>query len=281
MEMVIGGYSNLDGCADYQDMADSGFKTLIGRYEKIRPSLARWCRRSPSRKMAFQRYWEYPAVSLAIGLPPCPGATLLDIGASGSPFPDAMTIFGWYVDAIDLPGSKDLRFGRQEDQKTESLWTAMSDWTVMSDVFNIRWRLGDGTRLTENYPVGSVDAVACLSVLEHMPVEDQEKCWRQFARVLKPGGRLAVTVDCVRDSTVTAINTGCRSHVALYTPDRVREAREILRSEGMNVPIGRDDWRESVPPDRDLWTTRHSHTGKTLKPWRRKWIPYLITGTKK
>lgn len=41
----------------------------------------------------------------------------------------------------------------------------------------------------------SLDRVFCLSVIEHLPLEVIRKGLREMARILKPGGRLIITVD--------------------------------------------------------------------------------------
>ena len=46
-----------------------------------------------------------------------------------------------------------------------------------------------------NFPDNYFDRVFCLSVMEHIPVDLWKRCIKQFERVLKPGGRLIVTLD--------------------------------------------------------------------------------------
>jgi SAM-dependent methyltransferase len=44
-------------------------------------------------------------------------------------------------------------------------------------------------------PTGSVDAVVCVSVLEHMPVGLRDAAFREFSRLIKPDGRILITAD--------------------------------------------------------------------------------------
>ena len=48
--------------------------------------------------------------------------------------------------------------------------------------------------LTSELPDNSVDVLLCLDVIEHLIYTDQEKAIREFARILKPGGRALITI---------------------------------------------------------------------------------------
>jgi SAM-dependent methyltransferase len=73
-----------------------------------------------------------------------------------------------------------------------------------------RLRFGDVTALA--FPDGSFDAVLSLDVLEHVP--DYRAALREFARVLRPGGRLVLSVpfyaDRDRTGTLARIDAGGR-----------------------------------------------------------------------
>jgi len=59
--------------------------------------------------------------------------------------------------------------------------------------YNLDYRRGDLTDLP--FADGYFDAVTCISVLEHMPVDAQQHGMREMARVTRPGGRLIITYD--------------------------------------------------------------------------------------
>lgn len=54
-------------------------------------------------------------------------------------------------------------------------------------------------------PDGSIDTVYCISVLEHLPYDTVKKVLQEFYRVLKPGGRLIITLDITMDGRYSCI----------------------------------------------------------------------------
>jgi SAM-dependent methyltransferase len=51
-----------------------------------------------------------------------------------------------------------------------------------------------GSILGTGYPDASFDVVLCLDVIEHLSFEEQERAVAEMSRLLKPGGRLLLTV---------------------------------------------------------------------------------------
>jgi ubiquinone/menaquinone biosynthesis C-methylase UbiE len=52
---------------------------------------------------------------------------------------------------------------------------------------------------------GAVDTIFCISVLEHLKIDTVKKALREFYRVLKPGGRLILTLDITMDGRYSCI----------------------------------------------------------------------------
>lgn len=127
-------------------------------------------------ELAWSRRWEYPWAILEGQV--APGMAVLDAGAGHTTFglylahalkakysaadPDARSREGFVAHA--------RRLGVDVDYRLESL-----DRTTFED--------------------GSFDRVFCISVIEHLPPEVARSAFREWRRLLKPGGLLVVTMD--------------------------------------------------------------------------------------
>jgi len=134
-----------------------------------------WRKRSP-----FNPYWlDWRKLRDSVkALTPYAAGTLLDVGVSEGPYIELFRpVVERYVGMDYPPALLD---------KQPALWTPqiLANVRYSVDVF------GDGTRLP--FRSGSFDTVLCTEVLEHLP--DPDLCVREMARVVKPGGRLLVTV---------------------------------------------------------------------------------------
>jgi SAM-dependent methyltransferase len=161
----IAGVGEFTAMRAFADEFTRRHSQLLNRYSGRWPKdpLAQWSRR-----------FEYPFTASAIGNGA--GHRLLDAGAGFTFFTFYMSeIHGWDVVACDADNLTALYEG------------------VASK--NVEFRRG----FLENIPLpdGSVDAVMCVSVLEHM--DDPRTVVSEFARVLRPNGRLVVTMDVCRD----------------------------------------------------------------------------------
>ena len=79
----------------------------------------------------------------------------------------------------------------------------------------------------------SFDALACVGVMTYVP--DVEACWREFCRVVRPGGVVAIT-----------------QRQDIWESRRCREVVEDLRSESLWQPIWISDAEPYLPGHEDF-----------------------------
>jgi SAM-dependent methyltransferase len=154
----------------------------------------------------WSRAWEYPWAIQAGDLPRRPVRTL-DVGGGGSPFAIYLAQLGH--ESVVVDPSLDQGISSVFDPK-RSLYRNIRSLTkrILFNVAGIHsvWGLPDeGVRTGVRYfpmmadrlefPDHHFDRVFCLSVMEHIPHEFWAGCAREFERVLKPGGRLVITLD--------------------------------------------------------------------------------------
>ena len=126
------------------------------------------------RFVVTERIVEYPFVWRQLDLPS--GATVLDLGATGSKLALELAVAGYQVIAVDV------------------LAYPFSHPNLRS------WR---GDFLANSLPADSLDAVVAVSTIEHMGIpyyggpsvpDGDRRALREIWRLLKPGGRLLLTV---------------------------------------------------------------------------------------
>ena len=111
-----------------------------------------------------------------------PGHRVLDMGAGAGRH--AFEVFKRGADIVALDYSlADLK-------DVSGLFAAMADAGAAPASASATTVNGDGTRLP--FPDATFDRIICSEVIEHIP--DDAAAARELARVLKPGGTLAVTV---------------------------------------------------------------------------------------
>lgn len=146
----------------------------------------RWANRIAVRPGFYAaRMWEYPFAVLAAELEP--GMKCADIGCGTTPF----TPYLGTVSGIENITGFDPDYFENEDKKSHYAFGITRSFI---DKAGFNFQPDDMTQL--NVPDGSFDRVFCLSVIEHItePVIWQ-KGIKEMVRVLKPGGRLILTVD--------------------------------------------------------------------------------------
>jgi SAM-dependent methyltransferase len=144
-----------------------------------------------------------------------PGMTVLDLGCGEGRHAFEAYRRGACVVAVD--------WGRHEVETTKTWLGAIAEAGEAPAGARYEVVRGDLTALP--FPDGSVDRVIASEVLEHIP--DDAAAFAEIARVLRPGGRAAVTVPrygperiCWALSDAYHANEG--GHVRVYTADVLR-----------------------------------------------------------
>lgn len=132
---------------------------------------------------SWSRAWEYPYIHhhlkrLADRSAGAGPAKVLDLGCGVTFFPFVAAKLGLEVLCTDVDPVCEQDLGRAIQ-------------AVPHSPGSITFRRTDGARLP--FADGELDAVMCISVLEHIP--DFVTTIREVARILKPGGQFLLTVD--------------------------------------------------------------------------------------
>lgn len=95
----------------------------------------------------------------------------------------------------------------------------------------VTFRHGDVT--ATGLPDGSLDAITCMSVIEHgVPIEP---FLRESARVLRPGGVLCVSTDYDQEPPDTTGRTAYGSEVRIFGPADIRELVATADAVGLDL----------------------------------------------
>jgi SAM-dependent methyltransferase len=135
------------------------------------------------------RMWEYPFAILAAELKR--GMRCADIGCGMTPF----TIYLKSESDCDVVGVDPDLFESGIKYKGHGVSQDYINKTGLKIIQSGMEKI--------DLPSNEFDRVFCLSVIEHVPVDIARSGIQEMARILKPGGRLIVTVDVNMHSEIT------------------------------------------------------------------------------
>lgn len=203
------------------------------------------------------REFEYPWAFFTAGVES--GMKVLDVGGGLSGFQFVLDKEGCEVVNVDPSAKEDRRWstvdGRNrwltEDNHAELNKLFGTDVRLVMDT--VQAGLADG-----QLEKGTFDRIFCLSVIEHVSLEEGRAMLDSIAELLKPGGRLLLTVDLFLD----VLPFGVRE--ANFWGSNI-DVHELLKGHGLELEQG--DPRELLGfPEFD-----YDHVVKT--------IPELFIGT--
>ena len=140
-------------------------------------------RNSTTRAVEFP--WAFHAVKVR------PGLRVLEVGGALSGFQFALSAAGAAVINVDpfVPFGE----GSEQPRDPESAHRTMNTW-FGTDVRLIRSDIS-----AAGIPSGSIDVIYSISTIEHISDDEITRLLREARRILRPGGKLVLTVDLVLD----------------------------------------------------------------------------------
>jgi SAM-dependent methyltransferase len=134
------------------------------------------------------RLFEYPWAYEQLGEAGT-GLSVVDVGAGLSGFQFSLAQAGYEVHAID-PGLAAMGKGWDLDPEQHAF---------LARVYGAPVRLHPTTLGDAGLPDASIDALLSISAIEHFADEDIDELARETQRILRPGGRLVLTIDLFLD----------------------------------------------------------------------------------
>ncbi len=146
----------------------------------------------PGPQIYGPRLWEFPFAILAAGFRP--GLACADVGCGRTPF----TVYASRQPGVRMTGFDPDLFTEGERHATFGVSADFVRRTGL-DIRNCGMERLDA-------PDNHYDRVFCLSVIEHLDAATARRGMREMSRILKPGGRLIVTVDVAIHDTLSEVD---------------------------------------------------------------------------
>lgn len=176
------------------------------------------------------------------------GSRVLDVGCGDAWYSARMASRGLEVTGVDV-SERAIAFAR----------------LIVPDA---RFEVGSATSLP--FPDASFDAITCIQVLEHLTEDEVAAAVNEFARVLRPGGKLVVSVPSARRPL-------SRAHLRHYTEDSLRET---LAPFGVGVSVaGHEGDGRAVRFVRKLMDNRFWLLRRPAKAFYEGWYFRAVSST--
>jgi len=205
------------------DLNDSEMKRLKLEFDEYyvkrwRGTPHPWGSKNPNSIVThWSREWEYPWA--VINSEVKKEDNVLDCGCGGAP------LLPYLVERFECFGyGIDLKYGDLMKDYNRVIDTSKSMATLRHFVVDpslVVWgyiNIKKQSMINIEYPDGFFDKVFCISVIEHMEKDVVEKSMKEMVRVLKPGGKLLMTID----------HTSHKGHAVSYTHLRAHETLRYL-----------------------------------------------------
>ncbi len=158
------------------------------------------------------RKLEYSFILLNIGTYMLHSKKILDLGCGVAPLPNYYSRKQAEVIAVDIDQNIVELLGKFGNQLYDS---------------NVHYRTMDITKRFD-YPDETFDIITCVSVLEHLNHGQDIFCLREMLRVLKPHGKIVMTIDFVARTRWTELVRIAKKIIRFAYPLRLYEGRELL-----------------------------------------------------
>lgn len=224
--------------SDFNDHEMGELKVAFDKYyvDRWRGTPHPWGAKYPDTVVThWSREWEYPWAVTCGDIQE--GENILDCGCGGAPF------LPFVVENLKCNGfGIDLGYGdRIKDYDTvinssDPLANLRYFYVQPSFVVGNRIVIKKQSMADIGYEDGFFDKVFCISVMEHMEEGIAKESIKEMVRVLKPGGKLLMTID----------HTSYKNHVKPWCEGQFRE---IIELSGLELD-GESDF--SLPDDSEV-----------------------------